>query len=835
MTTIDVARVLWLERFKSASGIELPASTLPFPERAAELLRQYQLVLDSHQELHRSLTESAAKLGEPVAIPLPPAPFEITNGQALALEELHKWLLNTEPYFVLRGYAGTGKEQPIRCLVETPHGPKKLGKLKIGDKIYGSAGTLTTVTGIYPQGIKDCYKVTFRDNTSTYCGLEHLWHVQTKKQDSKPQVLTLAELIKCGLTNSAGFKYRVPICAPINYEKRKLPIPPYVMGVLLGDGSFRNPLRSTITCASFDLDIIKKVKSLLPKFTLSGRYISTNCKQYVICDPNTYGNRFAKTIKSLGLSELYSDEKFIPKDYLLSSVEDRWELLRGLMDTDGTSRGNRISFSTTSKLLVRDIKRLIQSLGGLAIVQNYIGHSVRQDGSTARHYTVNVKTFENPFWLKRKAKNWKLSYNNSPVRSISNIEYIGREEQMCIRVSARDHLYLTDNFIVTHNTHVVSMFANKLSQHTSIFTAPTNKATKVLRKLMPSHVCRTIYSVLSLKMVEREDELVLESSDEKFNLSGYHVIVVDEASMLNSELLEYIDEASRAYGIKFLFVCDDAQLPPVGEDISPVLDLDCQNIQLTQVVRHDNQILEIATHVRRSITRHKKLPPIDLATSATRCVWQLSGRGFIERLQQAAHKTKFVDVKAIAWRNATVDRLNAVIRQQLYSAEDLARSTWLVGDQVVVTEPITESRKILATTDDEGIITTSEIGHDAETGLKCYFLSIRMESGVTVTIRTVHEDSMRELQRQLSIRASDARKPNQGKLWGKFWELKNRFNNIRHSYAITAHRSQGSTFKYVFVDAGDILANPDRPTAYRCLYVALTRPSDRLYITGFPI
>ncbi len=401
-------------------------------------------------------------------------------------------------------------------------------------------------------------------------------------------------------------------------------------------------------------------------------------------------------------------------------------------------------------------------------------------------------------------------------------------------LSSKEPYFVLRGYAGTGKTHVVSLFAKQLYQNTSLFTAPTNKATKVLRKLLPQHVCRTIYSVLSLKMVEREDELVLESASEKFNLSGYQVIVVDEASMLNSELLNYIDDASVDYGIKFLFVCDDAQLPPVGETISPVLSLDCQNVQLTEVVRHDNQILEIATHVRRSITRNKKLTPIVFTAGTPRCVWQLSGTGFAERIQQAAAKTRFVDMKAIAWRNATVDRLNTLIRQQLYPKADLDSSTWLIGDQIVVTEPIGEGRHILATTDDEGIITTSDIGSDPETGLKCYFLSIKLESGVTITIRSIHEDSVRELQRQLSLLASDARKPNQGKLWGKFWELKNRFNNIRHSYAITAHRSQGSTFKMVFVDAADILANSDRHTAYRCLYVAVTRPSDRLYLTGFP-
>jgi exodeoxyribonuclease-5 len=393
-----------------------------------------------------------------------------------------------------------------------------------------------------------------------------------------------------------------------------------------------------------------------------------------------------------------------------------------------------------------------------------------------------------------------------------------------------DRYFRLTGYAGTGKSYVISLLSDKLDSHEVLFTAPTNKATKVLKSLMPNRVCKTIYSALSLKMVEREDERVLMPADERFNLSGYKYIFVDEASMLNSELMGYIDTSAIQYGIKLLFICDFAQLPPVGEDESPVFNLNCPNHELTEVVRHDNQILEVATHVRTCIVNNIKLKPIELS-DGPKSVYRLSKYGFIERIQRAA-ASGFQDVKIVAWRNSTVDELNDIVRNTIYTREQLDSGFWLPKDNVVVTAPINLDRKLVATTDDEGVVTEVSIGVDFDTGLKCYHPTLRMEDGSILRLRVLHESAFDEFQETLSNYANEARMPGNGKLWGRFWKLKDRFHHIRHSYAITAHRAQGSTFKYVFVDASDILSNPDRHTAYRCLYVAVSRASDRLYVCG---
>ncbi len=400
-------------------------------------------------------------------------------------------------------------------------------------------------------------------------------------------------------------------------------------------------------------------------------------------------------------------------------------------------------------------------------------------------------------------------------------------------MNSREPFFVLRGYAGTGKTYVLSQFAKTVAPEHAIYTAPTNKATKVLRQVLPRYRCKTIYSTLSLRMVEREDELVLEASDERFNLNGYRVIVVDESSMLNSQVMDYIRDVHRRMGIKFLFVCDLCQLPPVGEDISPVAELDCPTVELTEVVRHDNQILDLATHVRSAIVSGKRIKPFVFDEFSERSVWRLSHQGFYARCQKFAARG-YKDTKIIAWRNRTVDELNEVVREVLYTDEQRAFGTWLGNDSVVLTEPVGYGKHMVATTDDEGIITETAISRDPETDLYCYFLGIKMEFGNTINIRAIHEDSVHEFQSRLSDFANQARKPGNGKLWQKFWGLKNRYTGLKHSYALTAHRAQGSTFQNVLVDAGDILANPDLETAKRCLYVGLTRASHRLFMTGFP-
>ena len=169
---------------------------------------------------------------------------------------------------------------------------------------------------------------------------------------------------------------------------------------------------------------------------------------YEIVKDSSKINLYREEIKRMKL-EILSKDKFIPKEYLQGSVNQRLDLLRGLMDTDGSCIKNRTIFHTTSVLLVKDIMELVQSLGGIAIPHMYN----RTDDAKTIEFQVNIRTEFCPFSEQSyKIKDWNRNKSFQTTRYIKSVEYIGDFEQQCIKVSSLDHLYLTDSYIVTHNT-----------------------------------------------------------------------------------------------------------------------------------------------------------------------------------------------------------------------------------------------------------------------------------------------------------------------------------------------------------------------------------------------
>jgi RecA/RadA recombinase len=347
------------------------------------------------------------------------------------------------------GYTGAGKEQPVSSIVQTPSGPVQLGQLEVGDFVFGRDGRPTAVTGIFPQGVKTAYRVTFRDGTSTRAGAGHLWrvkHATGKSWETK----TTSQLMKAGVKNGSGDnKYQVPLCEAVHYPEREHEFDPYLIGALIGDGSLTGSTPA-LSCTEADGDIVEPAGTLGGDFAVRQVQRSGGCPQYLISDALAHRhnpNRLKAELGRLGLCVL-SVDKHIPLEYMYDSVENRTRLLQGLMDTDGTSEGNRISFSTTAPQLAADVQSLVRSLGAVAILRTYD----RTDEGKTVEYVVNVRSSFNPFFSRRKAANWSPSTKNPPSKYIASIVEEGLEEQACIMVDAEDQLYLTDDYIVTHNT-----------------------------------------------------------------------------------------------------------------------------------------------------------------------------------------------------------------------------------------------------------------------------------------------------------------------------------------------------------------------------------------------
>lgn len=368
-----------------------------------------------------------------------------------------------------------------------------------------------------------------------------------------------------------------------------------------------------------------------------------------------------------------------------------------------------------------------------------------------------------------------------------------------------------------------------------VFTAPTNKATKVLRESVTSDdykpECRTIYSLLGLRLEASGEVKELKAPEDPLDLSQFKAVIVDEASMVNQVLFQHIRETAERDRIKFIFLGDPAQLPPVKEIRSPVWGI-ADNIALTKVMRHDNQILQFATQLRDLVDKPFAKPTIyGWGHDDHQGVWDLKGKAFEAKIYDQAMEGRFSKPngsKVVAWRNVEVDRFNRLIRGVIYPG---AESPWLVGDRVLFTSPAKDlDDEPMASTDDEGEITRVDTEYHAlYGGMKIFRIAITLDDNRPVIARVLHPDSQADYARKSEELAQIARE--NPRKWKDFWHFKDSFHQLRYAYAITSHRAQGSTYDTTFVYWQDILQNPNRPEAFRCLYVAITRSKRALILS----
>lgn len=377
----------------------------------------------------------------------------ITTG----LKRLDKGIGGLQPgdHLVVAGRSGMGKEQPTDTPVLTPTGWTTMGALKVGDLVVGADGCPTAVLAIWPQGEKQAYSIWFRDGTSVECGEEHLWTIidTSGRRRGKPYTVPLKYLSARGVLSKNGghvrnkAKWKIPVTDPVQFAEVDFPTDPYVLGVLLGDGSisgrdlrYSNP--------DMDSDIRQRVRDRLPTDLTIRENRQGACPYFAMTGPGAI--RLKADLRAIGVA-VKSGEKFIPDKLLRGSVAQRLDLLRGLMDTDGSCLANRTSFYTTSPRLADGVCQIVRSLGGIAILRTYN----RSHRKMPTEYVVNVKMDICPFYTSRKAAPWKPT---PPAKAIFGIKPTRVTEQVCITVAAADGLYLTKDFIVTHNTAIGCSF-----------------------------------------------------------------------------------------------------------------------------------------------------------------------------------------------------------------------------------------------------------------------------------------------------------------------------------------------------------------------------------------
>lgn len=375
---------------------------------------------------------------------------------------------------VILAPTGVGKEQPTSEPVLTPTGWVTMGDIKVGDKVIGSDGKEQYVLGVYPQGVKPIYKVEFSDGTHTSCGLEHLWSVNTLNMRTaktrvkgkgvhRPnygyKVIKTSDMMN-DIKKRGRYNYRLPVVSPVDFEKRDVLIDPYLLGLLLGDGGIKNG----VNFSTEDVELVESIKSVLPNNSQIKK--TTNTKyDYRITKQNGLINPVTQSLKIMELYGCSSNNKFIPKDYLYNSLEVRVSLLQGLMDTDGyVDKKGTVQYTTVSKRLCDDVRELVLSLGGTVRINTkvptYTYCGEKKEGQLAYTVTMSFANDIVPFKLLRKVYRYYKREKYVEQKYVKSITYSHQEEAVCIKVSNPDELYVTRDYVLTHNTTILTKIAN---------------------------------------------------------------------------------------------------------------------------------------------------------------------------------------------------------------------------------------------------------------------------------------------------------------------------------------------------------------------------------------
>lgn len=346
--------------------------------------------------------------------------------------------------------------------VLTPNGWIAIEHLQINDIIIAGDGTPTIVTGVYPQGSVNLYRVKFSDKTEIECSGDHLWYAQRYTR-SRPEVINTHQLLvdlhdfhTVGSVQKKNNNWHIPVTSIEFDNDRDHVIDPYIIGVWIGDGG-----RMTTSFTSADHEIADNIISVLPSnLTLISRIVNEVHNSYnIVRSDSSYTNSFANELRRTKLWECGSHARFIPDEYLRSSFKHRLALLRGLMDTDGCIRTKtkQVLYITTSAQLRDDVAFLVRSLGGIACITNNGSGKYAHEGEIRicrTVYTVNIQlpAHINPFSLSRKAMVFDSKKSRHLKRWITDIEPIEADQATCISVAHSSQLYVTKDMIITHNT-----------------------------------------------------------------------------------------------------------------------------------------------------------------------------------------------------------------------------------------------------------------------------------------------------------------------------------------------------------------------------------------------
>lgn len=435
---------------------------------------------------------------------------------------------------------------------------------------------------------------------------------------------------------------------------------------------------------------------------------------------------------------------------------------------------------------------------------------------------------------------------------------ITRFVQYCMELSTQQ--------VMTNNPKA----AHKNGPPSIAITAPTNKAVQVLREASDRSLFEmvkfsTIHQLLGLKEVINDSGIVEFRNDFDNNpeISTKDILILDEVSMLNDDLFYQIK--NYAPTIKIIFLGDPCQIPPVGqEDCEPFLNPELHNIkiiELTKIMRQKegSKIIGASLFVRNNIENaYTKFSGNFTLDGSELSLYDSDAQrtDLTAVMKEKMASDEFIEnynsLKVIAWRNAKVAEYNKFIRKhygmKVWDSSKGPTLKIMVLDRMITNEPVIQekngSQVIIMHTNQEFIVKASEIQTNTfenphqEVELKYYYITaefynVEEDRIVTRDFRILHEDSQSVFDRTLlAIKNSALYAPanKKGWFWREYYQFMRRFANVSYGYAITAHKSQGSTYHNVIVDVNDLMLNRNVKERNRILYTAMTRAKNSLIL-----
>ena len=389
--------------------------------------------------------------------------------------------------------------------------------------------------------------------------------------------------------------------------------------------------------------------------------------------------------------------------------------------------------------------------------------------------------------------------------------------------------------------------------------APTHKAVGVLRSylagagLSPTWFPSTIHRLLRLKLKRQRDiERCEETEQTAVALEHLGLVLIDEASMVDSTLLEISLRCAHPFRTRLVFVGDPAQLPPVGEPVSPVFSLGrASRAELRQVVRHQGPVLRLASGLRQGDLPCRRPPPLPPIRNASGQVALLERREWLEAAQAALRRSAETDnpdlARILCYTNRSLEQLVPIARRALHG--EMADQLAVLPGEVLITraavmapacregEDAAEEPDMLLGSNRELVVrdVIPERCDLADFGVPdapvIDTLTVRVEAGdsqlslrLLPPLGSAARIALEAVLARLRQQAKDAGKQDGKGLWRRFFLVRDAFASLGPAAVLTVHRSQGSTFSEVFVD-GDVFWPSDTVLRRQLVYVAVSRAS----------